>query len=409
MQTVATLATLASVTLAGSPSCAVGSVDHSYKRAAVSYKAPAYGVRSYGKSYGARSYGKSYGYDDDYSYGDDYGYGDDYDLDYGYGARSYGKSYGRRSYGKGYGVGRRGHGAGRFGKAYGGRRSYGGKAYGLGRRSYGGYGAKSYGYDRDYDYGYGRDLDYGYGDYDAGYGYGRGYGYEPVVVKKDYGLWENYYRLEVETFKKTVVTDTENVWVVAYIDPACGGCKKLATQWERLTTAETITVRKVKFGYLDITVEENREILETYTGGATIEATPTIYLYGRDTYAPTLYYGDYTVDSLNDYICGYCDDYGYGVVVDDYGYGDYDLGYGYGDSYGDYGYGRRSYGAPKYGRKSYGYGYDAAPKVLSTYGRTRQSRVEDVDYDRTVREGRSYGGYERTTVEPAYGYSGYDW
>ena len=394
MQTVATLATLATVTLAGAPRC--GTVAHSYKRPAhgyssksYGYKAPSYGVRSYGaKSYGAKSYGAksygygdSYGYDEDYSYGDDYGYGDDYDLDYGYGDRSYGYgarlSYGGKAYGRlgGYGVGRRGHGA---------RRSYGAKSYG----------APAYGR----SYGYGRDLDYGYGDRS----YGRGYGYSPVVVKKDYGLWENYYRLEVETFQKTVVTDTENVWVVAYIDPACGGCKKLATQWEKLTTVETITARKVKFGYVDITVEENREILQTYTAGASIESTPTIYLYGQDKYAPTLSYGDYTVNSLNDYICGYCDDYGYGIVSD----------YGYGDSYGSYGDSYGSYGAPAYGR-GYGrsYGYDASPKILSTYGSTKSSRVEDVDYDRTVREGRSYGGYERTTVEPAYGYGdsyGYD-
>lgn len=45
--------------------------------------------------------------------------------------------------------------------------------------------------------------------------------FEPAVVKKDYGLWEKVYSLNSETFKKTVVTDTQNVWVIAYIDPAC--------------------------------------------------------------------------------------------------------------------------------------------------------------------------------------------
>jgi len=389
MQTAATLAALATVTLAGNKRCATTSyVAPSYKvaaRPAYGYSAPAYG---YGRSYGGyddRAYGESYSartvdYREDVDV-DSY----DYDLGYGYGARGYGygnNGYGRRSFGGrayGRGVGRRGH------------KGYGGRAYGrgYGARSYGGraYGARSYGYDRDYDYGYGRDLDYGYG---------RGYGYEPVVVKKDYGLWENYYRLEVETFQKTVVTDTENVWVVAYIDPACGGCKRLATQWERLTTLETITVRKVKFGYVDITVEANREILETYTAGARIESTPIIYLYGQDKYAPTLYYGDYTVDSLNDYICGYCDDYGFGVV---------DYGYGYDDDY----YGDYDYGYAPYGRGRRSYGYDARPQILSTYSATNQRRVEDIDYDRTVREGRSYGGYERTTVEPAYPSYGHAW
>ena len=101
---------------------------------------------------------------------------------------------------------------------------------------------------------------YSYDEPSYGYskpGYDHGYGYQPTVVKKDYGLWEKYYRLETETFKKTVATDTENVWVVAFIDPTCGGCKRLSVQWEKLTTLETITVRKVKFGYMDITVEEN--------------------------------------------------------------------------------------------------------------------------------------------------------
>lgn len=387
MQAIATIATLATVTMAGAPRCGTSSyVAPSYKVASHSYgyKAPSYGKRSYGaKSYGKRSYGAksygyadSYGYDDDYSYGEDYGYGDDYDLDYDYG---YGRGYGGRSYGRGYGA--RGYGARGYGKSVG-RRGHG---YGYGNRGYGAYGGRSV---------YGGSRDYGYAN--------RGYGYEPVVVKKDYGLWENYYRLEVETFKKTVVTDTENVWVVAYIDPACGGCKRLATQWEKLTTQETITVRKVKFGYLDITVEANREVLQTYTGGYEVKSTPTIFLYGQDKYAPVLYDGDYTVDHLNSYICGYCDEWGYG---EGYGYGDdYDLGYGYDDL--DYGYGRRGYG---YGRRGYGYGYDASPKVLSTYGRTSSKRVEDVDYDRTVREGRSYGGYERTSVEPVYPSYGYDW
>lgn len=65
-------------------------------------------------------------------------------------------------------------------------------------------------------------------------------------------MWSKYYRIEVENFEKTVVTDTENVWVIAYIDPACGYCKKFATQWEKLTTVETIQVRRVKFGYVDV-------------------------------------------------------------------------------------------------------------------------------------------------------------
>ena len=64
--------------------------------------------------------------------------------------------------------------------------------------------------------------------------------YKPAVIKKDYGVWEKFYRIEVEDFEKTVRTDTENVWVIAYINPRCGGCVKFAVEWEKLTTYETI-------------------------------------------------------------------------------------------------------------------------------------------------------------------------
>ena len=118
-----------------------------------------------------------------------------------------------------------------------------------------------------------------YGYSKPAYNQGHGYGYQPAVVKKDYGLWENYYRIEVETFKKTVATDKENVWVIAYIDPSCGGCKRLSVQWEKLTTLETISVRKVKFGYVDISVEANKEIITQYTSGS-VNLTPAVYVYG---------------------------------------------------------------------------------------------------------------------------------
>ena len=414
-QTIATLATLASVNAYG---CGVANPvkAHSYNsgpqysggliKRSFGYRSPGFGKRSYGydsHDYGYDSHSDSYGYDDEYSHGEDYGYGDDYDLDYGYG--NSGRSYGNaRSYGGAYGS-RGGVYGGVFGKRNYAKRSYGApSAYGKRSSGYGPHPA------------YSSSPSYGKHSYGSSRSLGHN-GYEPVVVKKDYGLWENYYRLEVETFKKTVVTDTENVWVIAYIDPACGGCKKLAQQWEKVTTLETITVRKVKFGYLDVTVEANKEILQTYTGGYKVTATPSVLLYGQDKYAPSVYDGDFTVSHLNDYICGYCDDYGFGESYGlDYGYGDsYDGGYGYGDSYDrGYGYGRRggygkSYASPRYGGS---YGYNAEPKILSTYGKTSSSRVEDIDYDRTVREGRSYGGYERTSVEPLYddyGYDSYDW
>ena len=99
-------------------------------------------------------------------------------------------------------------------------------------------------------------------------------------MTKDYGLWARYYRLEVETFKATVIDDTVNAWVIAYIDPACGGCKRLAVEYEKVTTVEQIKMRRVKFGYVDITipVEEgprfrirNFDVMETDGAGNEVE------------------------------------------------------------------------------------------------------------------------------------------
>ena len=119
--------------------------------------------------------------------------------------------------------------------------------------------------------------------------------------------------MDVETFKKTVVTDTENVWVVAFIDPLCGGCKRLAVEWEKLVTVETVTVRKVRFGYVDISVEANKEILQSYTGGKTVQYTPTVFMYGSDKAHPVEYEGDYKLASLETYIGSYCDSHGFGL------------------------------------------------------------------------------------------------
>ena len=106
------------------------------------------------------------------------------------------------------------------------------KGYHGARRGPGGYG--DYGDRRiSYGRGYGRG---GYGaGYDGGYG-GRGVSsrtvvnkaYKADVVVKDYGVWSDYKRLTVETFETTVITDQEHVWVVAYINPDCPACKRLA-------------------------------------------------------------------------------------------------------------------------------------------------------------------------------------
>ena len=93
------------------------------------------------------------------------------------------------------------------------RPSYGGFGnYGR-RGGFGGYGGYGGYPNRRSNYGgYGGGFDFRQGDF------GRNRSYKSTVaVKKDYGVWSNSYRLSAETFEQTVISDTENVWVVAFI------------------------------------------------------------------------------------------------------------------------------------------------------------------------------------------------
>jgi len=155
-----------------------------------------------------------------------------------------------------------------------------------------------------------------------------------------------------------VLTDTTNVWVVAYIDPSCGSCKRLALHWERLTTLQTITVRKVKFGYIDVTDDVNVEIIGAYTTGGQIEHTPTIYAYGPDN-IPYEYIGDYDDDlNLTEFVCTYCDQNG---LLHDHGHG-----------------------------HLYGHGHIAAVPVA---GKQIQNQVAKVDYLHEVIDNRRGNGF----------------
>ena len=193
------------------------------------------GRAAYKGSYGAgRGYGNSYGSGlAAYNGGYGNGYGNGYDSGYGNGYDSYGGGYG--AYNGGYG-----------------NRGYGGNGYGNGYNA--GYGA----YD-DYDsYGSGpvrqRHLPKSrqYIPYNHGHG-------------RDYGLWNRSYKVKEETFEQVVIKDVENIWIVAYIDPECGACKKFSIEWEKLRTVETIKYKKVKLGYVDVTLEASRKIVGKYT------------------------------------------------------------------------------------------------------------------------------------------------
>jgi hypothetical protein len=154
-------------------------------------------------------------------------------------------------------------------------------------------------------------------------------------------------------------------------------CTKFVTEWETLKTTETIKTRKVKFGYVDITVAESKTIVEKYATGKSVEYTPTVFVYGKDKKAPAVFDGDYVADSLNTYICELCDSHGF------------------------------NHGHGGHGRGGYGYG---APKVIGTasshtnsvLGKSNLKRDkvevhEDSDYARAYNgyrgEGYGNGGY----------------
>ena len=220
-------------------------------------------------------------------------------------AVSYGVGYGNTGYGYGNGV-----------------NSYGG--YGNGLNAYGGYVNGVGGYGSSYG---GAGLNNGIGFGGAGNAYGLSNGYSaispgpikqvPIGLRKFgspykpankacYGPWCESQRLEVENFEQTVIRDTENVWIVAYIDPACGECKKFAIEWERLRTVETIKYKRVKLGYVDITLEASRKVVGKYTAGKDVRATPTVFVY-NDKNHPIEYKGDLGSSSLEEFVSEVCD------------------------------------------------------------------------------------------------------
>lgn len=93
----------------------------------------------------------------------------------------------------------------------------------------------------------------------------------------------------------------------------CNSCHVLAEDWKELRVKETVINRKIKFGYVDVSVETNREILEKFCGDNKIKYTPTVLLYGDDKAKPTEYSGDYSLGSIHDKACEFCDAEGFGL------------------------------------------------------------------------------------------------
>ena len=113
-------------------------------------------------------------------------------------------------------------------------------------------------------------------------------------------------------FKRDVMTDQKNLWIVAFINPNCPGCSSLAKEFNKLATYQRNSFRKVKFAFIDTSLESSAEVLEYFTGDdKEIEYTPTILVYGRDKTDPIHYRGDLKIAALNVYTTIYCQKYGY--------------------------------------------------------------------------------------------------
>lgn len=118
----------------------------------------------------------------------------------------------------------------------------------------------------------------------------------------------------METFKEVVATDVDNVWVVAYVDPRCRDCLTLSIEWERLTQIEEKIKRKIKLGYVDISVTDNWKIVQDHTKGKKITQTPAVTLYGANKESPYFYddESDPTADGVHSWVSSYADHFGYG-------------------------------------------------------------------------------------------------
>jgi len=82
----------------------------------------------------------------------------------------------------------------------------------------------------------------------------------PTATKKE-GSWLDEQELTLDVFEEVVTTDTENVWVIAYVDPREPESLTLSLEWEKLTQIEEKEKRKVKLGYVDVSVVENWKII----------------------------------------------------------------------------------------------------------------------------------------------------
>lgn len=152
-------------------------------------------------------------------------------------------------------------------------------------------------------------ISYGGGQNGSYRGSGSQVAKKPQPIYQDYGWWAKEYHIEEEKFEQTVIRDTENIWIVAYIDPACDNCQKFAIEWERLQTVETIKYHTVKYGFVDVTLEASRTVVGKYTSGKNLEGTPTVYIYADDKLHPTEYTGQLESSQISDFATKVIEEY----------------------------------------------------------------------------------------------------
>ena len=71
-------------------------------------------------------------------------------------------------------------------------------------------------------------------------------------------------------------------------------------------------MRKVKLGYVDISVAENWKIVQDHTRGKKLTSSPAVGLYGANKNAPHWHNGKATAPVLHTWASSYADHYGYG-------------------------------------------------------------------------------------------------
>lgn len=79
-------------------------------------------------------------------------------------------------------------------------------------------------------------------------------------------LWSEYQELTIDDFENIVSKDEENVWAVAFMIDTCHMCHELAPVWGQLQIADTIGLRKIKFGYVNLDSDDAESIVDNYTG-----------------------------------------------------------------------------------------------------------------------------------------------